>query len=103
MTTYSGDVTYSNIKRVVFEDQQFSIYRVNPDPFKESLQLTISSRQDGRMMIKLISADGRIVRTTYANGTRGNNLISLNGLGSLTPGLYILEVAIGSETAREKL
>ncbi len=103
MVSYSGNITYSTVKRVQFENQTFGIYSISPDPFSEKIQVTFTSKEDGQFRVRLIGADGRIIRTERVNGVRGNNSFNLEGLGNLTPGLYILEVSIGSEIAREKL
>ena len=103
MVAYSGDVSYSSTRRVTFENQGFSIYSVNPDPFNDMIKVTIASLQEGQFIIKLLGVDGRTILSKKAPANAGNNSFSLDGLGYLTPGVYVLEVQIGSQIARERL
>jgi hypothetical protein len=103
MVAYSGDVSYSSVRRVDFEDQNFSIYSVNPNPFTDILNVTIASRQEGQFTIKLLSVDGRTILNKRVAASTGNNSFSLDGLAYLTPGVYVLEVQIGSQIARQRL
>jgi hypothetical protein len=67
------------------------------------IKVTIASMQDGQFNIKLLGVDGRTLFTKRVAASTGNNSFSLDGLGYLTPGVYVLEVQIGSQIARQRL
>lgn len=103
MVAYSGDISYSTVRRVSFDDQEFSVYSVNPNPFNDMIRVTVASRQDGQFNIRLLGVDGRMILNKKIAANTGNNSFTLEGLGYLIPGVYVLEVQIGSQIARERV
>lgn len=103
MVSSSGDFVYSSISKVSFLNGLFSISLIKPNPFKNSLNLSILMPKPGTITIRLIASNGNAVFTGSYHGNQGNNIIDLSGLPYLAKGIYFLEASNGVNTVREKI
>lgn len=83
---YSNTISFS-IKQLI--DQVM----VSPVPFKTSLRINFSSKDEQQLTIKLFDFSGKQVYSETVDATQGNNNYWLNkGVSELPPGVYILEL-----------
>ena len=91
----SGEVFYSNkiaLQKVEKENQYAKIY---PNPVTNFLLVNFNSltRQEGT--INIYSIAGKLVYSKMYSIQKGYNSITINELGKLTKGAYLLEVLLG--------
>jgi len=63
-----------------------------PNPFKETLSFEVEVDQNVSTIVKMVGADGKIVKLLSWNIKKGINKTSLNELDTLAPGEYALEI-----------
>jgi subtilisin-like proprotein convertase family protein len=73
---------------------------VYPNPFNAALAIELSNTEHEEGTITLLDATGRICSRALINGQQK---IELTNLGSLTNGVYFIEVAIGNRKTVQKL
>jgi serine protease AprX len=73
------------------------VVRAYPNPFRNSFTISFDSNISGNVEITLINITGENVLNTSRKiaGGSGNN-IRIDGLGSLSPGMYILKISSGN-------
>jgi hypothetical protein len=84
----NGDVSYSNIVAVRFEDdnRRFSIY---PNPAKDFINLSYNGRVSGNLNIQIIDNKGAVVDSRRLNVVSGNSINMIN-IERLSAGVYML-------------
>lgn len=84
----NGDVHYSNIVAVKYEDKarSFSIY---PNPAKDFIYITYNGRISGVMNVQIIDNKGAMVDARRLNVLGGNTFSKIN-INRLASGVYIL-------------
>jgi uncharacterized repeat protein (TIGR01451 family) len=68
---------------------------VYPNPFSNSLKLQLNSTKETIISIRIISTVGQQEGRYDVSVQRGQNIIVLSNLGSLNPGLHLLEISTG--------
>jgi serine protease AprX len=72
---------------------------VYPNPFKDAFTVSFDTNMSGTLEISLISITGDIVmKTSRTIVSGGGNIFSMNNLGGLPAGIYILKVSSGTIT-----
>jgi hypothetical protein len=66
--------------------------QVGPNPVNQVLHITVNLPSAGNANIKVLSADGKVVKVLQSRLTGGNQSLNLNFSGML-PGLYYVEIA----------
>lgn len=64
---------------------------IYPNPAKESFTLTFNAPAAGAMSLRLFDLSGRLILTKPYQASTGMNVVTMNGLGTLPEGLYILQ------------
>jgi hypothetical protein len=91
---YLQALTISNV--VIQSKANFQAY---PNPFKDAITISCSQKMTGNIEIKIISISGDIVGKSSKTIIPGEgNIITLNGLSCLSPGMYILKISSGYNT-----
>ena len=103
MVDYTGAVTYSEIDKVDMGDAQFSVAKITPNPFQSMITIKAALPESGNMIVNVIDASGKSVRTYQQFGNKGKNTIVIDNLGALTPGVYIVEVTGNGVGIKQKL
>lgn len=104
LTTFARDKTDLIPTTVKPTEIQVSKLNVFPNPFKNEVNLSIYSDQGKQFAsINLYGLDGRLYRSEMKLVQQGFNEIKIDDLEPLIPGIYILNVIVGSENQRIKL
>jgi hypothetical protein len=91
---YLQALTISNV--IIQGKTDFQAY---PNPFKDAITISCSQKMTGNIEIDMISISGDIVlKTNNILMPGGGNIITINGLSTLSPGMYILKISSGSNT-----
>lgn len=104
MVDKAGMFTISNT--VLLEDANDSRSLVSvvwPNPFKERISYKIYFNETNKFKVLLMDATGRTVLSKTETGVKGLNDFSLEGLGGLVSGIYILKIITGTEVYTEKV
>jgi hypothetical protein len=71
--------------------------------FSDNIVMKALLGSDQIVHTKLYDAGGSLIKRQQLTGTRGSNSFILNGTGSFSPGIYILEVFIDRQRYTQKL
>lgn len=78
----------------------FSIY---PNPFNSNLTISFSNAKKEMGQITLFDATGRVIQVQTINSPLSDQIMEINGLESLESGIYLVELALGSKKAVQKI
>ena len=92
----NNGITYSETKFVRFAGIE-TVISVMPNPYVETLNIIFRSEEKASAQIRLIAMNGNMVLTKTMMASKGSNVISLNQLGSLQPGGYMLVVLLNGK------
>ncbi|WP_162915636.1 T9SS type A sorting domain-containing protein [Paraflavitalea soli] len=95
MVDLNGRTEYTNMITVKTTAGQQITASVYPNPFVETLDVTLILPKTSPITVKLMDMNGRTVKTQMYTGQAGSNKFSLTGLGQLNKGLFVVEVAAG--------
>ncbi|KAA9042285.1 T9SS type A sorting domain-containing protein [Ginsengibacter hankyongi] len=79
----------------------FKVNAVNP--FKEDLKINIFLPNEGNVFISLYDIFGRMITKKNMQFSKGTSQITLNDLGSLSPGMYVLRTEFNNKIVQNKL
>jgi hypothetical protein len=81
----------------------FALYQNQPNPFSEQTSIGFRLPEASRATLRILSADGRIVRTIIGNYEQGNNVVTLNKSDLGAAGVYYYELDTPKFSARKKM
>lgn len=87
-----GKQTLSVVVSLSVGNARIKNYSVYPNPFVSNIKVQVESEQTETVTVRLVSVSGQAVMTQKTTLQKGNNVITISDLKSLSPGLYILEV-----------
>ncbi|OQP57525.1 T9SS type A sorting domain-containing protein [Niastella populi] len=102
-TTPDGTMYYSNMVVVKTGNTFLAGTDVFPNPFTETLQISMQLEKTGMIQVALYDASGRLVRRSHQTGVVGRNTIVMGNLSALLPGVYLLQIKAGEHISFEKL
>jgi hypothetical protein len=76
---------------------------VSPNPFTETVSISISSMEKAKAELRLINLTGQIVFQKATTIEKGRNSIVLNEFSHISKGTYFLEISIGQKRETQKL
>ncbi|MBS1567237.1 MAG: T9SS type A sorting domain-containing protein, partial [Bacteroidetes bacterium] len=96
-----GSISYSKV--AIIHINASLLRAASPNPFDNdvSVQIELDRKQD--ITARLLDITGRQVYVHTATGNKGINTVQMQGLGSLTTGIYTLVIETGNDTFRQKL
>jgi hypothetical protein len=97
-----GKYTYSNIIPVKL-DQPENILSVYPNPVDNYAVVNLFTDQAGSGMLRLIDDSGRQILIKSFTVTNGNNSMTVDQLGNLPKGIYIIQVLINNNQYIQKI
>jgi Secretion system C-terminal sorting domain len=103
MVDKDGVFAYSNITSVKVTVKGFFVTGVYPSPFTDKLSISLSSENAGQAVIRLSDLTGRKVTSQAVTVNKGVTTVSLNNLGTLSAGMYVVEVSCGGNTYTQKI
>jgi hypothetical protein len=86
-----GKQQYSNTAAVRLAN--ISSVKTWPNPVVTNVNISLFSEVKTNMKIRIINAAGSIVYAADYNITKGNNQVSVNNLGNLPKGMYLLQLS----------
>ena len=98
-----GSTRYSKVLSFRNQDNNNAALKVLQNPIVNGLSFNYQTEANGVYQVSLVSANGLRVLSTPMNLQKGTNLVSLNVNSSLPNGIYILEVAKGTERSIVKI
>jgi len=78
-------------------DKEFSIERVNPQPFDRSFDVSYFIPQSGRVWIQLCDVTGKIMSSESFEAPRGKNVHVFHDKGKLNSGSYTLQIMFNNK------
>lgn len=94
MMDQDGSFEYSQIIRL--NNKQQDIIEISPNPFMSHITMNLNINDAAPYSFRLIDMSGKLVKQKQERLSRGRHSITLDGLESLTPGMFTLVVANGS-------
>ena len=80
-----------------------SALRVTPNPVRENTYIRYMAQQDEDVRIDLIASNGMMVPVYEGRMSAGENTINWTRPASVAPGLYVLQLTSGNNTASVKI
>jgi len=104
MVDNDGKYTYSNVVMIRRETSAISDLRFNPNPVAAGATATVRFESAARNMVqfRVLDMSGRILFTQQHNATEGTNSVTIQQLGRLQPGNYVIQLFNGTETQSAK-
>jgi len=81
----------------------FALYQNQPNPFREETTIGFRLPQAGRAILRVYSADGRLVKTVVGNFAQGYNSVVFHQGEFGTPGVYWYELESATHSDRKKM
>lgn len=97
----NGSYFYSDIIQIKL-NRNYS-FKVLGNPVTDHISFTYNATAAGKLNMQLIDLQGRVLRRSEHNTTRGAAIYSMRQLSALPAGMYILEVLINKERYTEKI
>lgn len=103
MVDRDNHFTYSPEVLLVKKQAGLTIAQSFPVPFTNVLNVQLYTDKKQEVRVQLTDMLGRAVLNRTENCSTGTNLILLNELEKLQPGIYLLKVSTGETTCQQKL
>lgn len=100
---FNGSSALSDLKAVSFNEATVATLNVYPNPFVQSVSLSIESQQESVMNVSVLDLQGRVLIDDVMAVHAGANTISFNKVGSLAQGIYMIRTQINGMTYTQKL
>jgi len=94
---------YTNVVSVKFSSKISLMAELHPNPFIDQVQANLWMKSADAVNVRMMDQSGRIVYVKQFSGKPGQNQVTLNNLGNLKPGVYIVEMRVQDEVIREKV
>ncbi len=98
-----GKFEYSPIVAVSFEDRSKPALNVYPNPFNTNVSIQVTADMDAKAIITIVDLYGKTVAEMAREVVKGDNMISVDSLQHLAPGVYFVKVNAGSSEMVSKL
>ncbi len=92
-----------SMKKGALESDRTRPVSFYPNPFTESFTLELQSNKAERATIRLISIEGRILRTFEREVVKGFNRIGIENMEELPKGYIVYEIVIADEIFKGKI
>lgn len=98
-----GSYQYSNIASVNVKLKGLFVTGVYPSPFSDKVNISVSSENNSNATVTLLDYTGKKIASKNAVISKGVTVISLDNLGSLSGGIYMVRVQAGDVTLVQKV
>ena len=99
----NGGTIYSKVIAIKADGTGVTLQTVYPNPFRDKLELAITTGQAGIISIQLYDMGGKLVISRAKQIIKGLNVITLNDLNTLRPGNYFIDVNGSNKILQAKL
>ncbi len=98
-----GKFEYSPIVAVSFEDRTRPALNIYPNPFTANVNINVTADVDAHAIITIVDLYGKTVTEMTREVVKGDNLIQVDTLQNLAPGIYFVKVNAGNNELVTKL
>jgi hypothetical protein len=98
-----GKFEYSPIVAVSFEERTKPAVNVYPNPFNTNVSIQVTADIDAKAYITVVDLYGKTVAEMAREVVKGDNMISVDLLHNLAPGVYFVKVNTGNSEMVTKL
>lgn len=99
----NGSFHYSSIISVHSRARNINQFAFGPNPLEGFLNLFYSLEADGFVEVKIISLEGYYIYSSIVESRKGLNVLTINDLEDLNPGMYNLYIFSNSEIISKRL
>lgn len=103
LITPSGEKIYSETVALRNTGAGSDALLVSPNPFRQSVNLTLQLPAAGKVEYRLIDLTSRVLQTGQFSGQPGFNSFTISQLGQVPAGTYILQILSGNDRYVKKL
>jgi hypothetical protein len=103
MVDIDGKYTFSNVIALNSNGTSITLNAIRPNPFYNSIAVSLSLEQKQLVKLRLVDAGGRNVRAQTLNGSIGSNEVNFSDLANLPSGIYMLVVSTQEGEIKQKL
>jgi hypothetical protein len=103
LTTAANTKTYSIIVRFIIPGSGKNEVSIVPNPVRDAIQVQINSIAENLVRIDITDQSGKLIHSSKGTARNGYNMILVSGLSNNPPGIYLAQVAIGSDIFRQKI
>lgn len=96
LVALTDEYQYSEIRPIEIKSKNLWIH-IDPNPVIDQSILRYSIERNETVQIKLIDANGKLVKLRNQASFRGINKSAINGLSQLAPGIYIVQVVTSTD------
>ena len=101
-TDGKGDVVYSNIVSLT-NSLASGLLDVSPNPFHGQVTVRLALGRTQPVTIRLLDSKGQLLRSGQYQGIKGSNAFLLDGLSSLPPSVYLVQIVLTDQVFVRKL
>lgn len=101
ISTVTGNVSYSQTRKIVFE-QEFLV-QVTPNPATDVVKLLVSSDKQGSGVIRVLDMNGRLVFEESVKIAQGDNTLPIDFTHQPPNGIYTVQLQFEQNIYYEKL
>jgi len=98
-----GKFEYSPMVAVSFEERTRPALNIYPNPFTANVSIHVTADADAKANITVVDLYGKVVAEMAREVVKGDNLITVDTLQHLTPGVYFVKVNAGNSEMVTKL
>lgn len=98
-----GKYQYSNIEVVNVNIEGINITAIYPAPFTDNVNIVVSSEIRAQTSINLFDNTGKLLVSQQSVLNKGVTNLSIDNLGKLTSGMYIIKVQAGDVVVIKRL
>lgn len=103
MIDLNGRVEYSKMVAVFLNEKKTGLINAYPAPFTNKVWVKVGLRSAGPVGLSLTDLGGRVVKSTQLLLPAGENTVTIDELGPLPRGTYLLRVTIDDKATSMKL
>ncbi len=98
-----GNTDESQKVSVFAEQSGKEVVAVYPNPFTNTLSLTIQGKTNAQLSIDIYDLQGRLISSASSRLLNGTNTIPVEGIQSLETGIYFLKTTVNGVTTTSKI
>lgn len=98
-----GSQKYSSILNVRLANSENRAISLYPLPARSQFTIKVEAGTDQLTAVKIINADGRVVKQLQQRLYKGSNTFTVNGISDLPSGIYCVQLVADGEVKTSKL
>jgi hypothetical protein len=102
MINVDGTFQYSDVRLIEWQAKNIWL-RVTPNPVTDHAVVQYILDKNEPVTLNVVDANGRKVVSKYIASNKGLNQMTIDDLGNLSPGVYVVVIATGSDVVSTKI